>query len=68
MTTIPDEESPLLNNGQPTTSVKTPHTPLPLGQFSIVLFLQLAEPLTAQVIYVSKIFISIYQVLTDVIQ
>jgi hypothetical protein len=26
-------------------------TPLPWAQFSIVLFLQLAEPLTAQVIY-----------------
>jgi len=42
-----DEETPLLqeNNGK-----KRP-TPLPWFQFSIVLFLQLAEPLTSQVIY-----------------
>ncbi|RDB26101.1 Protein ZINC INDUCED FACILITATOR-LIKE 1 [Hypsizygus marmoreus] len=40
-----DEETPLLHS-QP---VK--RTPLPWFQFSIVLFLQLAEPLTSQVIY-----------------
>jgi len=41
-----DEETPLLQeNGK-----KRP-TPLPWFQFSIVLFLQLAEPLTSQVIY-----------------
>ncbi|KAF8235749.1 member of major facilitator superfamily multidrug-resistance, DHA1 sub-family [Tricholoma matsutake] len=42
-----DEESPLLSSQQ----VKKPPTPLPWFQFSIVLFLQLAEPLTSQVIY-----------------
>ncbi|KAF8626600.1 hypothetical protein AX17_006518 [Amanita inopinata Kibby_2008] len=42
-----DEETPLLGVQQ---SKKSP-TPLPWFQFSIVLFLQLAEPLTAQVIY-----------------
>ena len=42
-----DEETPLLRSEQ----VKKPRTPLPWFQFSIVLFLQLAEPLTAQVIY-----------------
>ncbi|RXW25538.1 hypothetical protein EST38_g331 [Candolleomyces aberdarensis] len=41
-----DEETPLLTNGQS----KKP-TPLPWTQFSIVLFLQLAEPLTSNVIY-----------------
>ena len=47
MTTTVDEETPLLqeNNG------KTLPTPLPWFQFSIILFLQLAEPLTSQVIY-----------------
>ncbi|KAF9525662.1 major facilitator superfamily multidrug-resistance, DHA1 sub-family [Crepidotus variabilis] len=40
----PDEETPLLQG-------KKKPTPLPWFQFSIVLFLQLAEPLTSQVIY-----------------
>ncbi|KAF5379724.1 hypothetical protein D9615_005691 [Tricholomella constricta] len=44
MTTQVDEETPLLQ----AQSVK--RTPLPWFQFSIVLFLQLAEPLTSQVI------------------
>jgi MFS family permease len=42
---IADEETPLLEQTK-----KVP-TPLPWFQFSIVLFLQLAEPLTSQVIY-----------------
>jgi hypothetical protein len=41
-----DEETPLLGSEQ----AKKKPTPLPWGQFSIVLFLQLAEPLTYQVI------------------
>lgn len=41
-----DEETPLL----PGHAKKLP-TPLPWFQFSIVLVLQLAEPLTSQVIY-----------------
>jgi hypothetical protein len=41
-----DEETPLLTSGH---SKKA--TPLPWTQFSIVLFLQLAEPLTSNVIY-----------------
>lgn len=40
-----DEETPLLQPVQ-----KKARTPLPLRQFSILLFLQLAEPLTSQVI------------------
>ena len=41
-----DEETPLLaENG------KKQATPLPWFQFTIVLFLQLAEPLTSNVIY-----------------
>ncbi|OBZ72442.1 Protein ZINC INDUCED FACILITATOR-LIKE 1 [Grifola frondosa] len=44
-----DEETPLLHeelrNHKPT------RTPIPWGQFSILLVLQLAEPLTSQVIY-----------------
>ncbi|KAK2460149.1 hypothetical protein APHAL10511_007828 [Amanita phalloides] len=47
MTINPDEETPLLRSEQ---NKKSP-TPLPLFQFCIVLFLQLAEPLTSQVIY-----------------
>lgn len=43
-----DEETPLLGSGP---HVKRQPTPLPLFQFSLVLFLQLAEPLTSQVIY-----------------
>ncbi|KJA16892.1 hypothetical protein HYPSUDRAFT_206686 [Hypholoma sublateritium FD-334 SS-4] len=46
MTATTDEETPLL----PCTGKKKA-TPLPAFQFSIVLFLQLAEPLTSQVIY-----------------
>lgn len=45
---IPDEETPLLTNPEQT---KKETTPLPWGQISIILFLQLAEPLTSQVIY-----------------
>ncbi|KAF8896546.1 major facilitator superfamily multidrug-resistance, DHA1 sub-family [Infundibulicybe gibba] len=45
MSTQVDEETPLLH------SQHVKKTPLPWFQFSIVLFLQLAEPLTAQVIY-----------------
>ena len=43
--TAVDEETPLLQVGAPK------RTPLDFGQLSIVLFLQLAEPLTNQVIY-----------------
>ena len=43
--TAVDEETPLLQVGPPK------RTPLDFGQLSIVLFLQLAEPLTSQVIY-----------------
>ncbi|KAK7461942.1 hypothetical protein VKT23_008374 [Stygiomarasmius scandens] len=42
-----DEETPLLQEQQ----TKPKRTPLPWFQFTIVLFLQLAEPLTSQVIY-----------------
>ncbi|KAG0699160.1 major facilitator superfamily domain-containing protein [Suillus ampliporus] len=42
-----DEETPLL---RPVQQQKKARTPLPLRQFSIILFLQLAEPLTSQVI------------------
>jgi hypothetical protein len=42
-----DEETPLLRPEQ----IKKQPSPLPWGQFSIILFLQLAEPLTSQVIY-----------------
>ncbi|KAF7424586.1 hypothetical protein PC9H_009894 [Pleurotus ostreatus] len=42
-----DEETPLLQIEQG----KSPRSPLPWFQFSLVLFLQLAEPLTSQVIY-----------------
>lgn len=42
-----DEETPLLQVQQD----KPQRTPLPWFQFTIVLFLQLAEPLTSQVIY-----------------
>jgi hypothetical protein len=45
-TTI-DEETPLLLEQQN----KKRQTPLPWAQFSILLVLQLAEPLTSQVIY-----------------
>ena len=45
-----DEETPLLrsdSHGRP----KRKHNPIPWAQFSILLVLQLAEPLTSQVIY-----------------
>ncbi|TBU63114.1 MFS general substrate transporter [Dichomitus squalens] len=42
-----DEETPLLRSE----SRKRTKTPLPWDQFTILLFLQLAEPLTSQVIY-----------------
>ena len=45
--TTVDEETPLLREQQPQ---KKP-TPLPWAQFTILLVLQLAEPLTSQVIY-----------------
>jgi hypothetical protein len=41
-----DEETPLLQAQKR----KTGRTPLPWRQFSIILFLQLSEPLTSQVI------------------
>ncbi|KAG6904579.1 hypothetical protein DXG01_008881, partial [Tephrocybe rancida] len=44
MTSQADEETPLLQ----VQSIK--RTPLPWAQFTIVMFLQLAEPLTSQVI------------------
>lgn len=44
--TTVDEETPLLPDQQ-----KKKPTPLPLPQFAILLVLQLAEPLTSQVIY-----------------
>lgn len=53
MTDVPNEETPLLVNAEHTEPKKAP-TPLPWTQLSIVLFLQLAEPLTSQVIYVSS--------------
>ncbi|KAJ7595442.1 member of major facilitator superfamily multidrug-resistance, DHA1 sub-family [Mycena floridula] len=51
---MPDEETPLLRSEQlksQGTQLKAQRTPLPWFQLSIVLFLQLAEPLTSQVIY-----------------
>ncbi|KAE9402492.1 member of major facilitator superfamily multidrug-resistance, DHA1 sub-family [Gymnopus androsaceus JB14] len=42
-----DEETPLLREQQ----CKPQRTPLPWFQFTLVLFLQLSEPLTSQVIY-----------------
>ncbi|PFH51327.1 hypothetical protein AMATHDRAFT_3176 [Amanita thiersii Skay4041] len=48
MTHPVDEATPLLRSQQVT---KTPPTPLPWGQITIVLLLQLAEPLCSQVIY-----------------
>ena len=43
-----DEETPLLRSDS---HHKRKHAPIPWGQFSILLVLQLAEPLTSQVIY-----------------
>lgn len=45
--TTVDEETPLL----PEQQTKKKPTPLPWAQFTILLVLQLAEPLTSQVIY-----------------
>jgi hypothetical protein len=42
-----DEETPLLSDGRS----KKPSAPLPWSQIGILLVLQLAEPLTSQVIY-----------------
>lgn len=46
-----DEETPLLASETHNASHKRKHTPIPWGQFAILLVLQLAEPLTSQVIY-----------------
>ncbi|CDO70881.1 hypothetical protein BN946_scf184804.g13 [Trametes cinnabarina] len=45
-----DEETPLLRSHSRGPH-KRKHNPIPWGQFSILLILQLAEPLTSQVIY-----------------
>ncbi|KAI0749529.1 MFS general substrate transporter [Daedaleopsis nitida] len=45
-----DEETPLLR-AESQTPHKRKHTPIPWAQFSLLLVLQLAEPLTSQVIY-----------------
>ncbi|KAI0671564.1 MFS general substrate transporter [Trametes maxima] len=45
-----DEETPLLHS-ESHEHHKRKHHPIPWGQFSILLVLQLAEPLTSQVIY-----------------
>jgi len=44
----PDEETPLLSSDR---SSKKSSTPVPWAQVGILLVLQLAEPLTSQVIY-----------------
>ena len=44
----PDEETPLLSSDR---GSKKPSTPVPWSQVGILLVLQLAEPLTSQVIY-----------------
>jgi len=44
----PDEETPLLSSDR---GSKKPSTPVPWFQVGILLVLQLAEPLTSQVIY-----------------
>ncbi|KAG2070150.1 hypothetical protein BDR04DRAFT_1155765, partial [Suillus decipiens] len=46
-TQLLDEETPLLQGNAP---AKKPQTPLPWRQFSILLVLQIAEPMTSQVI------------------
>lgn len=46
--TVIDEETPLLSSEQ---QAKKWPTPLPWNQFGLILILQLAEPLTSQVIY-----------------
>ena len=45
-----DEETPLLRSDSHG-HLKRKHNPIPWAQFSIILVLQLAEPLTSQVIY-----------------
>ena len=45
-----DEETPLLNEDSDAAR-RSKQSSIPWNQFSIVLFLQLAEPLTSQVIY-----------------
>lgn len=44
-----DEETPLLRS-EGNTPAKKPQTPLPWRQFSMLLVLQIAEPMTSQVI------------------
>lgn len=46
----PDEETPLLAEEGGKDSAPKERSPIPWGQFSILLILQLAEPLTSQVI------------------
>ena len=46
--TTPDEETPLL--AQPEEQRKTEPTPIPWSQVLLLLILQVAEPLTSQVI------------------
>ena len=47
-----DEETPLLHGEQHQNAHhKRHHARIPWGQFTIILILQLAEPLTSQVIY-----------------
>lgn len=46
-----DEETPLLQSTKSDDRTPQEETPIPWAQFSIVLFLQFAEPLTSQVIY-----------------
>lgn len=46
----PDEETPLLPEQGNGDSASKERTPIPWGQFSILLILQLSEPLTSQVI------------------
>lgn len=46
----PDEETPLLAQERAEVPVERKRSPIPWGQFSILLILQLAEPLTSQLI------------------
>ena len=46
-----DEETPLLRDEHNHGHRKRHHSPIPWAQFTIILVLQLAEPLTSQVIY-----------------
>lgn len=45
---LPGEDTPLLSSGS---TLQKPPTPVPWAQVWILLVLQLAEPLTSQVIY-----------------